>query len=268
MTKNQVHIVSVGTSILSNFRRDNTRAAEYLPSTRQEKDELLKYVKENPYRASAELNSLREFLEKGSVKKIYLIKTDTDECDLTSSTIVSYLAEKGVKVEGKTISGYYPKSGKRNWSAEAAEAKFIEDLTNLLNTLLDFIRHNKEEDIYLNATGGFKPEVTILTLAGSLTKRPVYYRHEYFQRVVYLPPIPVIKPNENLQHLLKNLKSSEGGRLTKSQLGKMDPIAIKDAEAYGLIEKKLDEFEIVREIKLTGMGKLLADAFLRANEWD
>ncbi|MCM8793848.1 MAG: putative CRISPR-associated protein [Candidatus Omnitrophica bacterium] len=252
------HLMSVGTSILTNFQRlKGWDEKKGLPS----KDELIKFVLEDPQRASAELNSLWEFLEKGEVGKVYLILTDTDECGLTGGVIREYLKRRGVVVEEKKIPGYYPKTGKRSWDEKEAENEFIEGLIKLRNALVDYIRNHREEDIYLNATGGFKPEVMVLTLVGSFYNLPVYYRHEHFKRVVYLPPVPLPYTDKELVRLLVGLNEKADKRLTKKELEglKFKEEVVKEALGNGLVEEKRADGGERRELSLTGTGKFYAE---------
>lgn len=202
-----IHIISIGASIISNFKKVNgnipdlsdDKVFEDFLKNREFFNKIYQFVYANPYIASAELNSLKEFIESKKINEVHCIVTDTNIGRLCFAVIEKYLRNKNIFVSGKQpIPGYY----KEKISDERlAEVEFINGLKKLKNNLIKFIIDRKNEvntEIYINATGGFKPEIVILTLVGSITMTKVYYKHEFFGKNVFLPPLflPYIKKKE------------------------------------------------------------------------
>ena len=119
----ELHIITVGTSILSNFGRikniklppfsdENFWSQKLEDKTFHE--ELLKFLEENPKRYSAELNSLLSFLEKRKIEDFgnvyfYLIGTATSSGELCVTVLRNYLKKKGFRDLGepKEVYGYF-----------------------------------------------------------------------------------------------------------------------------------------------------------------
>lgn len=71
---------------------------------------------------------------------------------------------------------------------------FQQGITEMTDRLIGLItaERSKGNEVFLNATGGFKPEATYATLCGLLNQVSVCYAHEYFENeIVWLPPIPL-----------------------------------------------------------------------------
>lgn len=209
-----VHLVICGTSIIENYRR-KTDISDGDRRICDSDDELFKrasfadefflrvydFVKSDPFRASAELNSMRRFLEARGIGGVYLYHTDTGRGLFCARIIQKVLVDvyglncQLIRVEGFGVSGF-----------------FEEGLVNLLDKLMDKIGelHKAGVNVYLNATGGFKPENAIAVLAASLLDvENIYYIHERFQDVEMIPIFPiVIDPNyiEPLKKLYEDYK--------------------------------------------------------------
>jgi len=267
----RLHIVSLGTSIISNLR--NRKGLEipfppedWLKDKREDRDfceAAYKALAEDPYKMSAELNGMRDFLERGEVDEVYLIATDTEAGRFCSEVLKRYLSERGVRVLGESgpILGYY-KVRRVEGEEEAAEV-FSEHLSILFNHLVGFLRKHREElgkEVYINATGGFKPELAVLSLVGNLFLVPVYYRHETFGVSVFLPPLipPELFPDELT--LLKRLSDAAGqkGYLRgpkAEELVREAPEVIQKLESFRVIEVEREPSGRVYGLKLTPQGK-------------
>ena len=188
-----VHIVTVGASIASNYEKDKmdrrvpeAEIEERLSRMREaEKSqygkELSRYLhkkhEEGRIReASAELNAITRYLKQISL--VYLIHTDTNLGRCCANTLKEYLKERGVQVaEPIEIQGLHgPESFQRG-------------LANLVREIAQILTHHK--DVRICATGGFKPEVALVSVLGFIAKAPVYYIHESFRQEIHLPPLPI-----------------------------------------------------------------------------
>jgi putative CRISPR-associated protein (TIGR02619 family) len=157
------HIISVGTSILTNYCRENSIDKKQLDTSRLLHDkafvnELITFVNSDPKIASAELNALYSYAEKFDIQidEVYLILTDTDECELCGRVLEHVLRQKKIDVHIKRIRGYNIKDG-----------DFYEGLVEFLKTVAEKVKSWKDRKIYFNATGGLKPEASLLVTIGS-----------------------------------------------------------------------------------------------------
>jgi len=277
-----LHIISVGASLLSNYikKKDKERLQkmdnneEPLPNLDNDKEyskilsnkkivsDIYNYVKEKPYEASAELNSLKDFIDNKKIDEIRFIITDTNISKLASVILARYLEENlKIKVDfGPKISGYYKEY---DMNIKSAESIFIVSLSKLKNNLIKYIaKKNKSNTykIYINATGGFKPEIVILMFVGSLTKTTVYYKHEFFKKTVFIPPLFLPYLNSEHSKALTNLKQNniiKGENITKFKEKYKNTYS--DFINFNLIEENYNRNGKLRLIKLTNHGKFLAD---------
>lgn len=270
-----IHITSVGASIITNFKRSNQSFEipsldedfkfENLWTDKKKFDKILKYVEDNPYKASAELNALKSFIEENSVSEVHLIVTDTFVGLITSEIIKEILGKEGINCTSKKIPGYYKEVPN---SEEEAEERFLSGLSDLRDSMIKFIKEKKqnlqESKILINATGGFKPEILILMLVGSLTKCEVYYIHEFFKRIMFIPPIYLPYINNSISVSLKEVNSLPQKRVSGENLcnefKKKYEAVFDELITFKLITEKYGEKDDkLFEIKITPYGKLLAE---------
>ncbi len=205
------HAISTGTSILQNFVRNNTEFAKKYrmedwyklkPFSEQQKyiepciakgnevhEALLKYVNENPRKASAELNSFLTFIETYGHRKedveFLLYSTDTNNNRLCAQITYEYLISQNFRAAYEVV---VVKDFGRDFEA---------GLVNLMERIIRIIKSKSEQGyrVYINATAGYKLETSFLVLASMLTlrKRPiVYYQHEAFEKPMTAPTLPIM----------------------------------------------------------------------------
>lgn len=141
------------------------------------------FLKANPYGVSAELNAMKDFLRDKLVDEAYLYHTDTGKGLFCAKIIEKFLMDVySLRVETIRVDGFGVKG-------------FFEDgLVNLLDKVMDKIYRliKAGHNVYLNATGGFKPENAMLIMAASLLGvQNIYYIHERFIEPVNLPIFPL-----------------------------------------------------------------------------
>ncbi len=180
-----LHIVSVGTSILANYERlraDEARELGVAGWSRASPEDpvqstvlgharpesrvfraLLSFVEEDPCRASAELNAFLRYTELSGHAPpekvgVLLYSSDTGTGYLCARLVYEYLKKKGyrlltepIKVEGL---GRGPE-------------KLDDALASLMNLVVTRIVEWRKRGarVYVNATGGFKPETTFLVIS-------------------------------------------------------------------------------------------------------
>ena len=225
-----VHIISVGTSLLTNFERSEPKLAQSLgvigwsragPDDKVQElamgrarrgdkifNELLKFLREDPEKHSAELNAFLRYVGLNSHAPprdvgILLYSTDTGTCYLCASVIYEYLSS-----EGYTMLSPKPL---RVEGLGKSEAVFEDALANLLDKVVTKIVNwsRKGVPVYINATGGFKAETQFLVIAASIAgARAAYYIHETFKDVVELP-LPPLKIHEGLEKIIRKFKETD-----------------------------------------------------------
>ncbi len=249
------HIISVGTSILTNYCRENSIDQKQLDIGRLLHDrtfvsELVAFVSEDPKKASAELNALYSYLEKFDVQidEAYLILTDTDECELCGRVLEQVLRQKGIDVHVKRVRGYNVRGG-----------DFYEGLVEFLKTVAEKVKSWKDRKIYFNATGGLKPEVSLLVAIGSTLGIPTYYRHEIIGDVVEIPPFPIMLKKDVMEKLEPFIQT-QSGRIY--DVRKADELLLKNH----LIQPIHGERGEVRGYEITSIGKLMWNLWRVAEE--
>ncbi|MBO1437221.1 putative CRISPR-associated protein [Meiothermus sp. CFH 77666] len=196
-----VILTTVGTSLLFNARRDNL----------VQDSDILAYIKQDPIKASAETNSLTRILHKGD--EIVLLHSDTVEGARAAELLEQYWRQQGVPCSRVRIPGL------------AYEAQGFVDygLKNFVRTLAGEIRKatRAQKDVIINATGGFKAEISYATVLGLVFKVPVCYIHEQFREIVTLPPTPISWDNSLFvwyRDFFDWLSEGEGGVRPKAEV--------------------------------------------------
>jgi len=182
------HIVTVGTSIFTNISRiegssDGPRQAAMWSFQPENLERVTKVLLEDPRSYSAELNAMWDYLEGGNVAEVSLFTTDTDRGKFCGRILENYFI-RAREIQPDVI--HVPNFGTED---------FDEGIRNLRNRLTRKIRDLRKKkphlQVYLNATGGFKPETAMMVYVASLFRVPAYYTYETFRRTIEIPPLPV-----------------------------------------------------------------------------
>ncbi len=144
-------------------------------------DQMRQFLRVKPEAASAEANSLIQIAEPDD--NLVLLHTETPEAVKCAKLLKEFfINDRGFKHEPSLVKLEFQD-----------DEKHIETqgLRNLVNTLIDEIEkaQRNNQDIIINATSGFKPEIGYSTMIGMLYQVPVKYMHEKFRRVVTFNPI-------------------------------------------------------------------------------
>ncbi|MCS7098988.1 MAG: putative CRISPR-associated protein [Sulfolobales archaeon] len=165
------------------------------------------FINKNPKTSCAELAGFYRILDDvkaryGKPLTVFTILYPTATCNsyLASRVIEKHLKSQGVSVKVEVV------------KAIKSEKEFDEGLASLIDVvardIVDFSR--KGFKVYVNATPGFKPEVSFLVLISPLLGvNSVYYIHEAFREIVRLPILPISIKKEYL-NLMKKI-AEEGG---------------------------------------------------------
>ena len=141
---------------------------------------LSEYISKNPRKASAELNALFGYLEKyekglSSIEHMYLLSTDTKSGKLCARAVFSYLESVvGIgKVDYRVITGF------GGWDFSIAVENLREEVKSIIKG---------KKNVLLNLTGGFKPEVAVLSVIAAESGLKAYYIHEASKNIVDTNP--------------------------------------------------------------------------------
>ncbi len=185
-------ICTVGTSLLNNLKFSQE---EPIKKAFQENNlnqlALLLVKKENTERiCGAEINSIARICNQGfldeKLRLIFLV-SDTDD---------------GIKI-GKLLKLYYENSsntiGFKTVDVRVLEGLKDDDvkafkqqgLKNLVKEISTEVRKFSPEAIAINATGGYKAQISFAGMIGQALEIPVYYLFEKFSEIIELPPQPI-----------------------------------------------------------------------------
>lgn len=244
--KNSI-IATVGISILTNFERLQRENSDYADKHPEEMFELLK---DDPdVNLGAEITGINNMIARHIVdqpKNLYLITSGSERDKIASGLVKSYFEDVFTgEVETVRITELNP---------DKPEEFRDLGLRHLVKAMMSIIAKNNKNksEFVINATGGYKAQVSFAGLVGQVLDIPVYYLFESFNEVIRLPHMPIALDRElwvNNQEFFNRIKTD--GALKESVLDEdvkqtlleKDIIYISDENIHlssvGLI---LDEF--------------------------
>jgi putative CRISPR-associated protein (TIGR02619 family) len=181
-----LHILSVGTSTLTNFARAKT-------SPNPPKSAAA-YVDAHPTQASAEINSLNaktNFLADTKAAKklsISLIYSETVDGKKAATILKKFLKNRVASIQMIPFAGI-ERAADSAYSVADSQQMAEQSLTDLQAKLVRHLEKMKpsSKSIQINITGGFKAEAAIIYRMGCHLSIPVYYLHESFKTCIQLP---------------------------------------------------------------------------------
>ena len=193
----------------------------------------------------AEINSINSIIDKGylaSNEHLKLFVSDTPEG----------------RFIGEILSHYFKRAG-RNTSFVNVQLSVVEGLTdlephrfkneglrNLVRLISETVRQYGSKRILINATGGYKAQISFAGMIGQALEIPVCYLFERFSEVIILPPQPV---SFDLDFWLKNADlffELEHGIITTARL------ELDDERFATLIEELEEDREHMTSLSPTG----------------
>lgn len=265
----EFHIICSGVSIIRNAQREGIIPAEVKISDEDywrsllenpaKIEEIKGFVKSDPYKNSAELNTfLRAVRDKDPENiEIFLIGTNTASNELCIRVIEGILKSENYKVyTHQHFSGYFWEAS--NYSADYAVDEFKKGLQELLDRLI-YLALRKQKigyRVYFNPTAGFKSHVIAAAIAANLVNAEAYYMNEEFDEIIFLPKFFYIPKGKEVDFLkiLEDKKIVEGQEM--ENLSKSYENEIERLHIYGMIEKEINEAEGVYKIRITNKGRL------------
>lgn len=184
--KTQLHIISLGTSILSNFEKKNPDPSRFKTAG--------KLLDHDPTSTSAEINSLEArtgFLKSPKIAKnliVSLIYSSTSDGKRVATLLRKFLKDKVAGVHTIPFTGF-ERAADTNYDSHSAQTMAEEALADLQTKLVRHIKKmpSSQYDIQLNITGGFKAESAIIYRVGLNHQLPVYYLHDTFRTCIEMP---------------------------------------------------------------------------------
>lgn len=175
-------ICTVGTSLLGHTK-DMPREVKALAR-------ILAGKEPSDRQCGAEINSITNILQKDYLQdrsKLFLLVSDTEDGKFLGQVLGHYYQERSNKwrfhaVEAITLSGLTD-----------ADAKSFrtEGLRNLVRAVAGIVRQHGSNRIVINATGGYKAQISFAGMIGQALEISVCYLFERFNEVIELPPQPI-----------------------------------------------------------------------------
>lgn len=251
----ELHLFTVGAAVVANLARrgredlrgvfsrwlstpfDDVEGQERIEREAEVGGEIYRYVlgevNGRPRELSAELNAFYGFLGLRGVSPddivVELFSTDTAVGMFCARVIREHLESRNFKT-GSIV---------RVAGLGLGSMRFEEGLVNLLDVLASSVTRAKKRGwrVYVNATGGFKPETAYAVMSAFLFGADAaYYMHELFRDVVVIYPFPVAVDRE----LVSELRRVDGSSLESFsgiKHSKLGFLKLEDLEARGLVER-------------------------------
>lgn len=178
-------ITTVGTSLLTN--RDDRpwrwRFGDPFPAA-QDIAQWLPTA--HPTAISAETHTWYRLgtFESGPTAQIVLIHSATPDGQFCAEQLRQYAESKSLKAECRQV----------NDLSYADADTFNRGLGQLVRVIAEAIhqyRRTPQSDVVIAATGGFKAEIAIANLVGTLLGVPVCYIYQQFEQLVTIEPLPI-----------------------------------------------------------------------------
>jgi putative CRISPR-associated protein (TIGR02619 family) len=247
-------ICTLGTSLLGGIDRQGEshplRIAKNAKNWQQIALHLLEYDN-SAWDCGAEINSVTSICKENLLDRrdrIIFLVSDTEAGKQTGE-----------------ILKYYYQNQANSLHFDTAEVRVLEGLRDddvrkfqqqgLKNLVVEISKETRKfsaESIAINATGGYKAQISFAGMIGQALGIPVYYLFEKFSKVIQLPPQPVALDlslwleNYSLFEMLETEQTIEKSEFTADEL------------AFARIETMLDEeiIEGVPYLSLSAMGQL------------
>ena len=229
---------TVGTSLINSLRKELEKGLTEVPNMNKSL-ELIKKTDPHLPVCGAEINSLTSLIKDNGLKrgriehpiKMMFLISDTEDGGWTGEFLKKYFSiskdwEEVEEADYIVVSGLTPKDPKKFAS---------EGLRNLVKLASKQLKNHHDTFKLINATGGFKAQISFAGLIGQILSVPVIYMFETFPYCIEMPPMPVdFNYDLWLEHYdLFKLLSDEG-------LVASDEIDLRDADKrfLGLLDSE------------------------------
>ena len=184
-------ICTVGTSLFNNLKYGEESIKQVFESKNWNQLALLLLEQENSARiCGAEINSITSICNKNlltsKIRLIFLV-SDTEDGKNTGQVLRLYYNNQRNKLKFEDVN-FRVLEGLRDDDVKAFKQQ---GLKNLVREISTEVRKCTPEVIAINATGGYKAQISFAGMIGQALGIPVYYLFEKFSEVIELPPQPV-----------------------------------------------------------------------------
>ncbi|MBW4434105.1 MAG: putative CRISPR-associated protein [Pelatocladus maniniholoensis HA4357-MV3] len=258
-------ICTVGTSLFGNLK--NTQEETFKQAFEEknwQKLTLLLLDKENTNRiCGAEINSIARICEKkflSSLERLIFLVSDTEDGKQTGEILKLYYNNSRNKLQFKNVI-CRELQGLRDDDVKSFKQQGLKSLVREISTEAEKF---SPEQIAINATGGYKAQISFAGMIGQALGIPVYYLFERFSEVIELPPQPVALDLAfwlNNYPLFEFLETEQ--IIAKSEIKNMLAEIMSELEIKKLLDgdyiKSLIDEELIDEIvhvTLSAMGVL------------
>lgn len=192
MTPRDILICTVGTSLLSNARRQEESPLHACAARGDWAGiaaELLRLPPEHR-ECGAEINSIASMVRGGWLPertRLLLLVSDTPDGRDTGEILTAYFHSPACPV-GFGNTAAVTVAGLQDSDPRAFRNKGLRELVRIIG---DAARRYGANRMAINATGGYKAQISFAGLIGQSLGMPVYYLFEAFSEVIDLPPQPV-----------------------------------------------------------------------------
>lgn len=246
-------ICTVGTSLKANLGRERPEWHElYVQGRLKDLARALAPLPPQERLLGAEINSIDSIISKGILTRpdnLYLLVSDTEDGRATGELLKLYYLEPAnprcfERAEWKVLAGL----------TDASHERFRrEGLRHLVTAVARIARQWGPEQVVINATGGYKAQISFAGLIGQALDIPVCYLFERFSEVITLPPQPV---SLDLSFWLAHVHRFY---LLAEDKGEPEDYEALDPRFASLVE--VVEVEGEKLAGLTAMGQLFHESF-------
>jgi putative CRISPR-associated protein (TIGR02619 family) len=222
-----VLICTVGMSLLVNLKQksDTSDFDPLHPAFSQKNVPLIvKHLSALPMEdrmCGAEINTIAQLLQKNwlALRQLFFLVSDTEEGRFVGEILKKYFEEQpqltpSPQVKVLTIEDLQDQEPK----------KFkLQGLRNLVREIGKIVQQFGSDAVAIDATGGYKAQISIAVLVGQALGIPVYYKHEKFAEIIDFPPMPISLDFDLLGEQSDILSDLEQSKIPSSaEIGKLD----------------------------------------------
>ncbi|AGY58606.1 putative CRISPR-associated protein [Gloeobacter kilaueensis] len=184
-------ICTVGTSLLGNLKRaaDQKLQNAYTSENWPEVLSLLKKLSVDAKICGAEINSTAAIVSRNYLdhcQRLILLYSDTPDGENVGKLLQSYF-DSSKELAFKEVSAR-PLKGLTDRDVRSFQNK---GLLSLVQEISELVRKYGLESVLINATGGYKAQISFAGMIGQAFDIPVFYLFENFSEIIELPPQPI-----------------------------------------------------------------------------
>jgi len=182
-------VSTVGTSLKGNMKNISAEAeAAYAAGNLIPVLQAMKGLPEDARALGAEINTIADMAARGHLSwppaRLAFLVSDTPDGERIGSLLEGYYRSRHGIEDCLVL-----KCG--GLKDDDVAAFRTTGLRNLVRNLAGFVRERPVGEVAINATGGYKAQILYAGVLGQAMKVPVFYKHEAFNMIMELPPLPV-----------------------------------------------------------------------------